>query len=182
MDHHYQYKSANTYQKLIKEGIIKPISDLNNAEVLSLIDNLFVLELLWANGKPIYQTIMNLVYFTDPDINREKTDDNLFRIYLDSSMQIVYTCYSHIFSLCNCVREEDISLIPLTNIDFFKRPKAAAELKKAENNLRTLIKTIDKENPERKIITSLINRFSARRTLLKIFEESVNLIFNFSLI
>jgi hypothetical protein len=173
MDHHYQYQEANTFKKLLRENKIKQISDLSKAEVLSLIDNLFVYELLWINGKPLYQTILNLVYFTDPEINFEKSDENLFRIYLDSTMQIIYTCYSNIFSLCSCIREEDISLLPLNNVEFFKRSKALAELKKVEKGLRDLIKTIDKENPERKVVTNLINRFSARRVLLKLLEEAV---------
>jgi hypothetical protein len=176
MDHHFQFHQARTYQLLLKEGKIKKISDLNNAEILSLIDNLNILTLLWMNGKPLYQTIMNLVYFTDPDINSERTDDDsLFRVYLDSTMHIVYTCYTNIFSLCSCVREEDISLLPLSNVDFFKRPKALAELKKAENNLRSLIKSIDKEHPDRKVVTGLINRFSSRRVMLKLLEDSVSI-------
>jgi hypothetical protein len=175
MDHHYEYNKAKTYKLLLKEGKIKKTGELNRAEILSLIDNMLVYELLWANGKPIYQTILNLVYFTDPEINNEKSNDDLFRIYLDSTMHIVYTSYTNIYSLCACVREEDISMIPLINVDFFKRPKALGELKKAENALRVLIKTISKENPERKLITSLINRFSARRVLLKLLEEAVNI-------
>jgi hypothetical protein len=175
MDHHYQFQQATTYKQLIREGKIKPMSDLTHSEILSLIDNLFIYEMLWANGKPIYQTILNLVYFTDPNINIEdKNDENLFRIYLDATMQIAYICYTNIFTNCNCVREEDISIIPLANASFFRRPKALAELKKAENILRNLIKSMDKEHPDRKIITSLINRFSARRLLLKLLEESVN--------
>jgi hypothetical protein len=63
MDYHYNYKSANTYKKLHKQGLVKKITDLSFEESLSLIDNLFQKEVLWINGNPIYQTVFTLMYF-----------------------------------------------------------------------------------------------------------------------
>ena len=92
MDHHYQFKQAKIYKVQLREGKIKKISDLSYSEILSLIDNLFIHEMQWAHGKPIYQTILSLVYFSQPDIYLEKTDEDLFRIYLDSTLQIMHIC------------------------------------------------------------------------------------------
>jgi hypothetical protein len=64
-------------------------------------------------------------------------------------------------------------MIPLNNVEHMNRPKIMDELKKTETKLSALLR--DKDNPDKKIITNLINRFRQRRVLLKIFEESVKL-------
>ena len=172
MDHHYRYQDSNTYKKMIREGKIKVINNLHLNEVLSLIDNLFIYEMLWLNGKSIYQTIFNLIYFTDPNI--DNNDDSIFRTYINSTKHLIYRIYNSIFTNCNCLREEDFSIIPISNIESYKKNKIIEELKKEETRLSNLLK--DKENPDKKIITNLINRFRARRVLIKILDESVIII------
>jgi hypothetical protein len=178
MDHHYKYLESNTYKKLIREEKIKEIKDLNLNESLSLIDNLFIYELMWMHGKSVYQSIFSLVYFTDPNIKNE-LEDSVFKTYLNSTHHLMYKVYSNIFTRCNCLREEDFSMIALNNVECLNRPKIMEDLKKMETKLSSMLK--DKENPDKKIITNLINRFRQRRILLKILDESVYH-FNISLI
>jgi len=169
MDHHYRYQDSHTYRKMIKEGRIKTVNNLDLIEILSLIDNLFIYEILWLNGKSIYQTIFNLIYFTDSEIGN--SDESIFKTYINSTMHMIYRTYNTIFTNCNCLREEDFSIIPVSNIECFKKNKIVEELKKVETKLSNMLK--DKENPDKKIITILINRFRARRILIKILDESV---------
>lgn len=172
MDSHYNYTEANTYKKLLKEGKIKKIEDLSGEEVLALIDNLTIKEMMWMYGNPIYQTIFTLVYFTDDSINRKERsapeDGGMFRVYLDSTLHILYLTYSFIKD-CSCLREEDISMVPIHNIEELKRSKVNEELQFVESNLRKRIKSC--EASEKKVISALINRFKIRRELLKLLSQ-----------
>lgn len=176
MDFHANYREAQTFKKLIREGKIKKMEELTNEEVLLLIDSIFIREVMWLYGAPVYQTIFSLVYFSDNTINEVNTDIDkcLFRIYFDSTLQLLYLTYSAITE-CSCLRDEDVSLIPIHNLKALKREKVQDELKKAEEGLRSQIKLVEKESEERKILALLVNRIRARRILLKIIEDSFNL-------
>jgi hypothetical protein len=168
MDAHFNYKEAGTFRKLFKLGKVKKMSDLSDKETLSLIDNLLIREIMWLNGAPIYQSIFNLVYFTEDSINQIKSDENLFRIYLDSTLHITYLTFVNVVE-CSCLREEDLMMIPIQNADVLKREKVYDELKWAENELMQKLKILEGE--DKKIISSLLNRFRMRRDMLSIIKE-----------
>ena len=121
-------------------------------------------------GNPIYQTILSLVYFSDDSINKIQHDDNIIRIYMDSTLQIIYLSYNNILN-CFCIRDEDISIIPVQNIAFIKRPNVINELKSLENNLKQKLKGLSGDEEERKILSKLLNRIKARKELIVLLEE-----------
>lgn len=126
---------------------------------------------MWLYGNPIYQTIFSLVYFSDINsINKIKNDDNIFRIYLDSTFQMIYLSYTSITN-CFSIRDEDISVIPIQNIDVLKRPLVADELKSVENNLKSKLKSLSTDDDERKFVTKLLNRVKSRRALIMLLTE-----------
>lgn len=176
MDAHFNYTEAGTYKKLFRLGKVKRMSDLSYKETLSLIDNLMIREMMWLNGAPIYQSIFNLVYFTEDSINtntntnRVNLEENLFKIYLDSTLQICYLTFTNVVE-CSSLREEDLMMIPLQNAEVLKRAKVYDELKWAENELKQKLKILEGDIEDRKIISCLLNRFRMRRDLLSIIKE-----------
>jgi hypothetical protein len=95
------------------------------------------------------------------------------RIYLDSTLHILYLTYS-IVPECTCLRDEDTSYIPIQNVGYLKRPKCHEELKNAEAFLRGKLKEFDKSSDERKIVSSLMNRVKIRREFVKLLEQQVS--------
>jgi hypothetical protein len=179
MDSHYNFKAALTYKRLLREGRIKNIKDLNLTETLSLIDNLFILETMWKYGHPIYQTIFNLVYFSDDAVIAEGakyvsgTLENIFRIYLDSTLHIIYLTFSSIID-CSCLREEDVMMIPIQNVNVFKRDPASIleQLRMIEKDLKNKIKDekqIDQDSIL--IINALLSRIKLRIYLFTLIKE-----------
>jgi len=120
-------------------------------------------------------------YFTDPNINIKKNDNIIFRIYLDTCLQIIYVIIEKIVEL-NFIKEEDISLIPVLNKDHIKRENSYDELKNLEKRLRNEIK--EKKYTEEELIfaNQIMNRIKIRRLLMKIIFEQVLILKIFKLV
>lgn len=134
-------------------------------------------EIMWIHGNPIYQTIFNLVYFSTDDVISNKDGlqyssegfQNIFRVYLDSTLHILYLTYSSVVE-CSSLREEDLMMIPVQNVSVLKRENVLNELRTVEKDLKKYLK----DNPQSEqvgILKKLLSRIKLRIYFLSIIKE-----------
>lgn len=174
MDSHYKYKETSTYNKYIKNNLIKPlnffnakdIENIDNAiiDIISIMDNLLIKEAEWLNGGSCNQTIFSLLYFHSKygsfDFINSNSEIHILNSYLNSYKHIAYI-YNYIISKCSSIRDEEF----VPNFE---------KLKQDYNNLDTefnLIIKYLKDNKQKfknkNFIEAVVLRFNFRHNLLK---------------
>jgi hypothetical protein len=83
-----------------------------------------------------------------------------------------YLIYKNIVDL-NFIKEEDISLIPLSNKEFIKRENCYEELKNLENKLKNDIKNKKSKDEDITDENKLLTRIKLRKLFMKILIEQV---------
>ena len=167
MDPHFQNEKVENCKTKIEKKIIKEMKNLNLEEILILIDELFKRELIWMNGGSISQNIFELIYFSDENINKtnNKINPNVFEIYLDSIIQILFLVYNTL-NYCTFFREEDVS------ITFYQNAKNI-ERKDIFNDIKYIEKYLHEQSNQdnKKIISQILNRFHIQKILINILSE-----------
>ena len=167
MDPHFQNEKVENCKTKIEKKIIKEMKNLNLEESLILIDELLKRELIWMNGGSISQNIFELIYFSDENINKtnNKINPNVFEIYLDSIIQILFLVYNTL-NYCTFFREEDVS------ITFYQNAKNI-ERKDIFNDIKYIEKYLHEQSNQdnKKIISQILNRFHIQKILINILSE-----------
>jgi hypothetical protein len=83
-----------------------------------------------------------------------------------------YIIYKNIIDL-NFIKEEDISLIPLSNREYLKRENCYEELKNLENKLKNDIKNKKLKEEDFTDENKLLIRIKLRKLFMKILIEQV---------
>ena len=85
-----------------------------------------------------------------------------------------YLIYTNIVEL-NFIKEEDISLIPITNKEHIKRENCYEELKNLESRIKSEIKNKKISEENLTYANQILNRIKTRKLLMKIIIEQVKL-------
>lgn len=116
MDPHYRYNEEMTYKKGVRLGRIKSITQLEEKEILSIMDNLMMKEVQWLRGGSINLTLMTFLYFHIE--NKEENEDKkkeMRRInhvllkYIDLYRNEIYIV-GKLNSVCNSIKDEEMIL------------------------------------------------------------------------
>ena len=167
MDLHFQNEKVENCKTKIEKKIIKDIKNLTIEESFILIDEIFKREITWMNGGPISQNIFELIYFSDENINKTKNkiNPNIFEVYLDSIIQIIFLVYNTLY-YCTCLREEDISIAFYQNAKNIERKDIFNDIKYIEKYLHE-----QSNQDNKKIISQILNRFHIQKFLINILTE-----------
>lgn len=116
MDPHYRYNEEMTYKKGIRQGRIKSITQLEEKEILSIMDNLMMKEVQWLRGGSINLTLMTFLYFhiDDKEENEDKKKEmrrinQLLLKYIDLYRNEIYIV-GKLNSVCNSIKDEEMIL------------------------------------------------------------------------